>query len=354
MDLILSEILFFRNKIDIVDESIINLVHKRLILVSKVGKIKSKCGIPIYIPERELSLLNSRRLIAEELKLPKGLIEDLMKRIMYESYLREYSHGFKKVNKNIKSIVIINDNNCTGILFKKMLKLSNYKVYFFNSKEIDKINNIKFKIDMVIISVSNKTLKEIMLFIINLPKKCILVNLNIISYERLKLILYIHKGPVLLLQPKFNSNAYHITKETIFYYNGRNMESYKWFLNQIKIWGVILKKITNIKNNKDIMFIDFLKFFFYFIYGLDLVKNKKLSSSLNFLPIPYDDFNLKDISLFFKNNLDLYIDNILSNKENKKIFIEDYLEKITKIIDLIKNNKELFLKKIEEIKEYFK
>lgn len=349
----LSKILFFRSQIDIIDTSIIKLIYKRLSLVSKIGKIKSKCGIPIYIPDRELSLLNSRKLMAEKLKLPKGLIEDLIKRIMYESYLKEYSHGFKKVNKNIKSIIIINDNNYTGILFKKMLKLSDYKVYFFNSKEINKINDIKFKIDMVIISVSNKTLKKIILFIINLSKKCILVNLNIISYECLKLMLYIHKGPVLLLQPNFNYNAYHITKEIIFYCNGRNFKSYKWFLEQIKIWGVVLKKINNIKNNKDKIFIDFLNFFTYFLYGLDLIKKKKTNNSLSFLPISYDNLNLKNIILFFKNNPNLYIDNIISSKKNKKEFIENYFKKIIKVVDSINNNKELFFKKIEEIKKIF-
>ncbi|AZP36154.1 T-protein [Candidatus Annandia adelgestsuga] len=344
-----SEILSLRNKIDIIDKNIINLLSKRLNLVSKVGLIKSKYGIPIHVPKREKSIIKSRFLIADKLKISKKLIKDLMSRIMYESYLKEYSHGFKKVNCNIKCIIIISDNNYTGILFKKMLQLSKYNVYLFKPKEINKINIIKYKIDMIIISISNESLKKIMLFILKLSKNCILVNLNVISYKYLKLILYIHKGPVLLLQPKFNSQTYNLTKKKIYYCNGRNFKYYKWFLKQMKIWGLNIICIKNLNFNNDEIFINFLKIFINFLYGLNKIKKKNKSNN----PLLFNNFNLKDTILFFKNNPNFYIDNIIFNKKNIILFIESYCNKFKKFIYSIKNNQKIFLKKFNKINKLF-
>ncbi|VDY39350.1 chorismate mutase/prephenate dehydrogenase [Salmonella enterica subsp. enterica serovar Daytona] len=48
-----AELTALRDQIDDVDKALLNLLAKRLELVAKVGEVKSRFGLPIYVPERE-------------------------------------------------------------------------------------------------------------------------------------------------------------------------------------------------------------------------------------------------------------------------------------------------------------
>ncbi|ECW4957074.1 bifunctional chorismate mutase/prephenate dehydrogenase, partial [Salmonella enterica subsp. enterica serovar Enteritidis] len=54
-----AELTALRDQIDDVDKALLNLLAKRLELVAKVGEVKSRFGLPIYVPEREASMLAS-------------------------------------------------------------------------------------------------------------------------------------------------------------------------------------------------------------------------------------------------------------------------------------------------------
>lgn len=96
-----------RNEIDQVDQQLLQLLEKRLQLVSEVGRVKHQHGLPVYVPEREAEMLAARRQEAERMGVPPDLIEDLLRRIMRESYQNEHKNGFKTVNPEIKKIVIV-------------------------------------------------------------------------------------------------------------------------------------------------------------------------------------------------------------------------------------------------------
>lgn len=48
-----AELTALRDQIDEVDKALLNLLAKRLELVAEVGEVKSRFGLPIYVPERE-------------------------------------------------------------------------------------------------------------------------------------------------------------------------------------------------------------------------------------------------------------------------------------------------------------
>ena len=56
-----AELTALRDQIDEVDKALLGLLAKRLALVAEVGEVKSRYGLPIYVPEREASMLASRR-----------------------------------------------------------------------------------------------------------------------------------------------------------------------------------------------------------------------------------------------------------------------------------------------------
>ena len=111
-----------RDQIDAVDKQIVELLAQRLSLVEKVGEVKSKHGLPIYAPDREAAMLASRREEAEKRGVPPQLIEDILRRTMRESYASEKDSGFKCLNPELRSIVIVGGNGQLGGLFKRMFR----------------------------------------------------------------------------------------------------------------------------------------------------------------------------------------------------------------------------------------
>ena len=111
-----------RQGIDEVDRELVTLLKRRLQLVSKVGEIKSRLGIPVYAPDRERDMLEKRRSEAEKHGISPQLIEDVLRRIMRESYCSEHDAGFKCVNPSARNIVIIGGNGQLGRAINNLYK----------------------------------------------------------------------------------------------------------------------------------------------------------------------------------------------------------------------------------------
>lgn len=79
-----------RKQIDIVDEKLLTLLAKRIILVRKISKFKKAHNIPILDEDRRSEVLNSQLSKGEKLGLPKDLIKKLY------SLIHKYSIKIQK------------------------------------------------------------------------------------------------------------------------------------------------------------------------------------------------------------------------------------------------------------------
>lgn len=129
-----AELTALRDQIDEVDKALLSLLAKRLELVAEVGEVKSQYGLPIYVPERESAMLASRREEAAALGVPPDLIEDVLRRVMRESYSSENDKGFKTLQPNLRPVVIVGGGGQMGRLFEKMLTLSGYQCVFWKKR----------------------------------------------------------------------------------------------------------------------------------------------------------------------------------------------------------------------------
>lgn len=102
-----EELQYLREQIDQVDKSLLSLLEKRMQLVAEVGEVKNRHGLPIYAPDREASMLASRRNDAQKMGISPDLIEDVLRRVMRESYTKENDKGFKTLNPQLGKIVIV-------------------------------------------------------------------------------------------------------------------------------------------------------------------------------------------------------------------------------------------------------
>lgn len=267
-----AELTALRDQIDEVDKALLDLLARRMALVAEVGEVKSKYGLPIYVPEREASMLASRRKEAQALGVSPDLIEDVLRRVMRESYSSENDKGFKTLCPSLRPVVIVGGAGQMGRLFEKMLTLSGYQVRILEKEDWEHAPALMADAGMVIVSVPIHVTEQIIGKLPPLPKDCILVDLASVKNGPLQAMLAAHTGPVLGLHPMFGPDSGSLAKQVVVYCDGRQPEAYQWFLEQIQVWGARLHRISAVEHDQNMAFIQALRHFATFAYGLHLAE----------------------------------------------------------------------------------
>lgn len=232
-----AELTALRDQIDEVDKALLDLLAKRLHLVAEVGEVKSRHGLPVYVPEREAAMLASRRREAENLGVPPDLIEDVLRRVMRESYVSENDKGFKTLCPQLRPIVIIGGNGQMGRLFNRLLTLSGYQVRVLDQEDWPQAEQLLADAGMVIVSVPIHVTEQVISRLPTLPADCILVDLASVKNRPLHAMLAAHSGPVVGLHPMFGPDVGSVAKQVVVYCDGRQPEAYQWLLEQLQVWG---------------------------------------------------------------------------------------------------------------------
>ncbi|MCK8086613.1 bifunctional chorismate mutase/prephenate dehydrogenase [Vibrio sp. 1CM8B] len=305
-----------RDQIDAVDKQMLDLLAQRLALVEKVGEVKSEHGLPIYVPEREAAMLASRRQEAEKIGVPPQLIEDILRRTMRESYASEKDSGFKCLNPELRSVVIVGGNGQLGGLFGRMFKLSGYEVKILGSQDWDKADEILDNAGLVVVTVPIHLTEGVIAKLGNLPSDCILCDLTSIKSKPLQAMVNMHQGPVVGLHPMFGPDVPSLAKQVIVYSDGRGSESYQWLLNQFGIWGASLCQMDAAEHDHGMTLIQALRHFTSFAYGLHLSKENPNIDQLLKLSSPIYRLEIAMVGRLFAQDPNLYGDIILSSDEN--------------------------------------
>ncbi|MEZ8013334.1 MULTISPECIES: bifunctional chorismate mutase/prephenate dehydrogenase [Vibrio] len=305
-----------RDQIDAVDKQMLDLLAQRLALVERVGEVKSEHGLPIYVPEREAAMLASRRQEAEKIGVPPQLIEDILRRTMRESYASEKDSGFKCLNPELRSVVIVGGNGQLGGLFGRMFKLSGYEVKILGSQDWDKADEILDNAGLVVVTVPIHLTEGVIAKLGNLPSDCILCDLTSIKSKPLQAMLDMHQGPVVGLHPMFGPDVPSLAKQVIVYSDGRGSESYQWLLNQFGIWGASLCQMDAAEHDHGMTLIQALRHFTSFAYGLHLSKENPNIDQLLKLSSPIYRLEIAMVGRLFAQDPNLYGDIILSSDEN--------------------------------------
>ena len=337
-----AELTALRDQIDEVDKALLNLLAKRLELVAEVGEVKSRFGLPIYVPEREASMLASRRAEAEALGVPPDLIEDVLRRVMRESYSSENDKGFKTLCPSLRPVVIVGGGGQMGRLFEKMLTLSGYQVRILEQHDWDRAADIVADAGMVIVSVPIHVTEQVIGKLPPLPKDCILVDLASVKNGPLQAMLAAHDGPVLGLHPMFGPDSGSLAKQVVVWCDGRKPEAYQWFLEQIQVWGARLHRISAVEHDQNMAFIQALRHFATFAYGQLLA----LSS-------PIYRLELAMVGRLFAQDPQLYADIIMSSERNLAL-IKRYYKRFGEAIELLEQgDKQAFIDSFRKVEHWF-
>ncbi|EGV05029.1 chorismate mutase [Haemophilus pittmaniae HK 85] len=343
-----------RAEIDATDRELLQLLAKRLELVAQVGDVKHRHGLPVYVPERESQMLAARRLEAEKMGISGDLIEDILRRIMRESYHSENQFGFKTVNPHIKKIVIVGGYGKMGQLFARYLRASGYPISILDREDWDVAEAILTNADVVIVSVPiANTLKTIERLKSYLTKNMLLADLTSVKREPLAKMLEVHQGPVLGLHPMFGPDIPSMAKQVVVRCDGRDAEQYQWLLAQIEIWGAKIYQTDAAEHDHNMTYVQALRHFATFANGLHLSKQPVNLANLLALSSPIYRLELAMIGRLFAQDAALYADIIMDKPENLQV-IESLKQSYEEALAFFeKGDKDGFINAFEEVRAWF-
>jgi len=342
-----------RDKIDDVDQQLVDLLAQRIALVAEVGEIKSEHGLPIYVPERETAMLEKRREEAESKGVPGDLIEDVLRRVMRESYASEKDSGFKTVKPELGRVVVIGGAGKLGMLFVRMFRLSGYQVDILEQGDWDKADTLFANAGLVVVSVPINLTETIIAKLSRLPKDCVLADITSIKNKPLQAMLTVHEGPVVGLHPMFGPDVGNLAKQVIVCCDGRGKEQYQWLLEQMQIWGARIYDVDAKQHDEAMTLIQALRHFTTFVYGAHLAEENPDIQQLLDLSSPIYRLELAMVGRLFAQDPTLYADIILAS-DNNIAMIRRYAERFMQAADMLeRKDKAGFINSFETVSDWF-
>lgn len=342
-----------RDQIDAVDQEVMSLLIRRLELVGEVGKLKGEHGLPIYAPDRELTMIAARRAEAERRGLSPDLIEDVLRRCMREAYTHEKNLGFTRQAPDLGPIVIVGGAGQMGQLFGRMLRLSGYDVRELDRNDWPRADELLDGAGMVLVSVPIRDTVAVLHQLPPLPPDCLLVDLTSTKGAPVAAMLEVHPGPVLGLHPMFGPDVDNLAKQVVAYVPGRFPDASTWLLEQIRLWGARLHEISAEDHDHAMGLIQAQRHFATFADGLHLVREDRSIDELLALSSPIYRLELIMIGRLFGQNPELYADIIMASPDNLAL-IERYHDRFAEALEILRaGDREAFIARFREIGAWF-
>jgi len=343
-----------RDLIDGVDQQLLHLLRKRLDLVAQVGAVKHAAGVPIYAPQREASMLAKRRDEAQKMNVSPQLIEDILRRLMRESYLNEKDVGFKQIKQDLGHVVVVGGQGKLGQLFSQMLVLSGYEVKSIDKNDWQDAAAIFDGAGLVIVTVPiNVTCEVIRDKLTQLPENCILADLTSIKEAPLAAMLAAHKGPVVGLHPMFGPDVGSLAKQVVVVCHGRHQEAYQWLLQQIEIWGGRIVEAEAERHDKAMQLVQAMRHFSTFVYGVNLCKEEADIGNLLQFSSPIYRLELAMVGRLFAQDPELYADIIFAQPGSQHA-ISDYLDNYRDALTMLQTgNRQAFVEQFQRVAKWF-
>jgi chorismate mutase/prephenate dehydrogenase len=342
-----------RDEIDEIDSDLVKLLQRRLAITSKVGQLKSGVGKPIYDAKREASLFAKRRQQASDAGLSPDLIEDVLRRLMRDSYVSQDASGYRCVNPECKKVVVVGGKGQLGSVFVDLFQRSDYQVAIIEQNDWPNSEAILADASLVIVAVPIRLTSMVIHHLNNLPKTCILADLTSIKESPLFEMKKVHAGPVVGLHPMFGPDVTGLIKQTIISCEGRNPEQYQWLIEQFEVWGAKIYPVQAHEHDQAMSMVQVMRHFSTIAYGYHLMSEGADIENLVAMSSPIYRLELIMVGRLFAQDPTLYADIIFANKDNvsmMKRFAYRFLELLE---DVSLDDKDAFVDMFNNVSDWF-
>lgn len=323
-----------RQQIDSIDSQLVALLAERAKVTAQVGKIKQQFALPVYVPEREQALLTARREQAKSLGVSADLTEDVLRRIMRESYQTQES-GFVCCRNGGGKVVVVGGAGALGARFVSLFQRSGYEVAVLEQHDWPQAQSICDNAALVLLAVPITLTTQVTNQLPPLPADCVLADITSIKQLPLSAMLNKHSGPVVGLHPMFGPDITNLVKQVVVVCHGREENQYRWLLKQLNVWGAELTVKHAAEHDSAMQLIQAMRHFSSLVYGVHLADENADLAELLQLSSPIYRLELAMVGRLFAQNAELYADIMLSSCEVAAL-LERYQQRFTALLQLLK------------------
>jgi chorismate mutase/prephenate dehydrogenase len=300
-----------RTQIDQLDQQLIALLAERAGLTRAVGEYKHRNRLPLYVPEREAQLLGERREQARAAGLDPALLEDILRRVMRDSYASQQAQ-FPATGNTERPVVIVGGGGALGQLLSSFFERSGYPVQVLEKDDWAQAPAWFANAGLVLMAVPIEHTCAIIRALPALPADCILADITSIKRAPLAAMLQTHRGPVVGLHPMFGPDVGNLAKQVVVVCQGRDPQRCQWLLEQFTVWGAVLREEQPERHDRAMVLIQAMRHFSSMVYGIFLQREGADLHELMRLSSPIYRLELAMVGRLFAQNPALYADIILA------------------------------------------
>lgn len=342
-----------RRDIDQVDSDLVNLIARRQALTGKVGTLKAELKLPLYVPSREAELIENKRQLAEQKGISPDLVEDVIRRIMRDSYLSQNKTRSQVSQYQSRKVVVVGGKGQLGSLFVELFKQSGYSVDIIDKDDWLQSDALLASASIVMVAVPIRITNQIIGKLSKLDEQCLLVDITSVKESPLNSMLAIHKGPVLGLHPMFGPGINHLAKQTIVVCQGRSEYQSEWFVNQLKTWGANLSFVDAKQHDHLMSIVQVLRHFSTIAYGYHLKEENIDLDKVLELSSPIYRLELIMVGRLFAQDSELYSDIIFSDQKNIPM-VKRFLNRMLTLLEMLEaEDKQKFAELFDGVSSWF-
>ncbi len=308
----MTALLPLRQQIDVLDSQLVELLAKRAAVTAEVGRVKQLYALPLYVPEREQSLIKARRQQAEQAGVSADLIEDVLRRVMRESYQTQEA-GFVCCRTQGDKVVVVGGAGALGQRFVSLFQRSGYSVEVLEQDNWHQAKAMVQGAALILIAVPIAVTEQVIAQLPELDADTVLADLTSTKTGPLTTMLAKHSGAVVGLHPMFGPDISNIAKQVVVVSHGRNVEHYQWLIQQFKVWGAVLTEKSAQQHDELMQLIQAMRHFSSLVYGVHLAEERADLQQLLELSSPIYRLELAMVGRLFAQNAELYADIMLSS-----------------------------------------
>lgn len=341
-----------RADIDCLDDALIRLLAERARLTAEVGAVKHARGMPLYVPEREAKLLADRRTRAAAAGLEPGLIEDVLRRVMRASYATQQTR-FPATGDPARPVIIVGGGGALGRCLGSFFTRSGYTVRSLEREDWPRAEALLDGAGLVLMAVPIDRTVALIERLPPLPEDCVLADVTSIKRAPLAAMLACHPGPVVGLHPMFGPDVGSLAKQVFVVCPGRDLQRCRWLLDQIGLWGAVLREESPEAHDRAMAMIQAMRHFTTLVYGAFLERQGADLDALLRLSSPIYRLELAMVGRLFAQNPALYADIILSAEALPEL-LADYRACLDELVGLLRENRrDALIARFDAVRGYF-
>ncbi|MFI5307120.1 MAG: bifunctional chorismate mutase/prephenate dehydrogenase [Polyangiales bacterium] len=229
-----------RKRIDALDAEVLELLAKRMQVVSEVAAVKRAEGAQIRDFEREREVLDDRRARAETLGLPTGPVESIYRQIMLASRDHQAALGVGAPRQIApRKVVVIGGAGKMGALVAKLFREIGHDVTVADVQTTLRPEEAAASADVVVISVPIQVTTSVIEQLGRLVRTdALLMDVTSVKQAPLAAMLASTRASVVGTHPMFGPGVHTLQGQRVVLCRGRGDAWYDWLAQMLQARGL--------------------------------------------------------------------------------------------------------------------